>query len=197
MTYEEWQKLSSEQQAQVPDSELPEVPTQMLRNGLIWCKAERKQGVPGWRMVQKVKDSQTEVWLPEIKTRTLTADGMTTDLYYRLEPETGAYIPQISGTEKSTEEEPIGMFGRLWMQWMEENYPEKVDWMRFQHNYLTVARSVESRARAYQEMLETRFEEQNPRPTDFNRILAWEQQKKFEVENLVIRDEVHRPVTTP
>ena len=198
MTYEEWLKLNSEQQSKVSESELPEIPSQMLQNGLIHSKAVRQNGEMGWQVTQKVKDNVIPKWLPEIRTQPVQVNGKTINLYHRLDPTTAVYIPQISGTEKSLNEEPVGKFGTLWMQWMEENYPEKVEWMMLNNRYLTVARSVEQRTRKYMELLDRQYQQTNPRPVgNFNAALAWEQEKQYLVENQAIRDEVYRAVTTP
>ena len=198
MTYEEWLKLNSEQQSKVSESELPEIPSQMLRNGLIHSKAVRQNGEMGWQVTQKVNGSVIPKWLPEIRTQPVQVNGKTINLYHKLDPTTAVYIPQISGTEKSLNEEPVGKFGTLWMQWMEENYPEKVEWMMLNNRYLTVARSVEQRTREYMELLDRQYQQTNPRPVgNFNATLAWEQEKQYLVENQAIRDEVYRAVTTP
>ncbi|MBR3420345.1 MAG: TnpV protein [Oscillospiraceae bacterium] len=198
MNYEEWKKLNTEQQSRVSDNDLPEIPSQMLRNGLIHSKAVRQNGVMGWQVTQQTKAGTTPVWLPEIKTQQFQANGETINLYHKLDPTTAVYIPQISETETPLSEEPVGKFGTLWMQWMEENYPEKVEWMMLNNRYLTVARSVEQRTREYMELLDRQYQQTNPRPVgNFNAALAWEQEKQFLVENQAIRDEVYRAVTTP
>ncbi len=198
MTYEEWNKLNSEQQSKVSESELPEIPLNQLQNGLIYSKAVRQNGVMGWQVTQQTKAGTTPLWLPEIKVQEVTVNGETTTIYHKLNPLTAVYTPQISETEPTLTEEPVGKYGQMWMQWMEENYPEKVEWMMLRNRYLTVARSVEQRTREYLEQLDQQYRKTNPRPTgDFKATLAWEQEKQYEIENLAIRDEVYRAVTTP
>ena len=56
-------------------------------------------------------------------------NGEKTTIYHRLNPLTAVYTPMISAAEPTLDEEPNGKYGAMWMQWMEEYYPEKVDWM--------------------------------------------------------------------
>ena len=59
--------------------------------------------------------------------------------------------------ELTMETEPIGSYGLAWMHWMEENHPEKVEEMRFYHRFLTVARSVDTRAWEYRNRLDSQY----------------------------------------
>ncbi|WP_369696430.1 hypothetical protein [Ruminococcus flavefaciens] len=96
------------------------------------------------------------------------------------------------------EEQPIGLYGRMWMENMEKNYPAKVELMMFYHRYLTVARSVNERAENYQEQLSDQYDRNNPRPTSgYEAILEWETQKKYQIDHLIMTEVVLVPVTTP
>ena len=95
-------------------------------------------------------------------------------------------------------EQSIGMYGRMWMQNMEKNYPEKVELMMFYHRYLTVARSVDRRASEYWEQLSDQYDKRVPRPTDsYEAVLDWSRNKKLEIDHLIMTEVVLVPVTTP
>ena len=150
MTYEQWKTLSEEQKMQVPEVEYPQIPKEQLENGLVESRLEKKDGQLGWTIVQKVGDQEQTFWIEETITKTITSGEMTIEQPYLLNPLDGLYVPMIQN-EPSMMEEPVGLYGRMWMQNMEKNYPEKVELMMFYHRYLTVARSVDKRASEYWE----------------------------------------------
>ncbi|MCR4887976.1 MAG: TnpV protein [Ruminococcus sp.] len=197
MTYEQWKTLSEEQKMQVPETEYPQIPKNQLENGLIESRLEKKDGQLGWRIVQQVSEQKKEMWIPEITTEMKTSGSVTIEQPYLLNPIDGLYVPMIQN-EPSMTEEPIGLYGRMWMENMEKNYPAKVELMMFYHRYLTVARSVDKRATEYQEQLSEQYDRNNPRPTtNFEEILQWETQKKYEIDHLIMTEVVLVPVTTP
>ncbi|MBR1432714.1 TnpV protein [Ruminococcus sp.] len=197
MTYEEWKALSEEQKMEVPETEYPQIPKDKLENGLVEARLEKKDGQLGWTIVQKVGDQLNTIWIAEITTETKTSGEVTIEQTYLLNPYDGLYIPLIQN-EPSMEEQPIGMYGRMWMENMEKNYPAKVELMMFYHRYLTVARSVNERAENYQEQLSDQYDRNNPRPTTgYEAILEWETQKKYQIDHLIMTEVVLVPVTTP
>lgn len=95
-------------------------------------------------------------------------------------------------------EQSIGMYGKMWMQNMEKNYPEKVKSMIKSGSYLAVACSVDKRAEEYEEQLSDQYDKHNPRPTDsYEAVLEWSRNKKFEIDHIVMTEVVLVPVTTP
>ncbi len=192
MKYEEWSKLTDEQQEQVPDEDLPEVPTGMLRNGLTMAKAMRQNGELGWNVTQMVGGKAKTLFLPKWKSR--EQNGLM--LWWRLDELAGTYLP-YEETEPSLEQEPLGVYGLKWKHWMEDNYPELVEWMCYRGIFLTTARSQEIAADEYYDLLEAQFDRENPRPRDFNETVAWEQTKAAELDSAVMRDVLLTPVTAP
>ena len=89
-------------------------------------------------------------------------------------------------SEKDMDREPVGIFGRMWMQNMEKHYPEKVEVMKDNYTYLSVARSVDKRAEEYWEQLSDQYDRHNPRPntTDYEELLYWTSMKNFEIDYL-------------
>lgn len=197
MQYEQWKTLSEEQKMQVPETEYPQIPKEQLENGLIESRLEKKDGQLGWTIVQKVGDQEKQLWIAEIMTKTITSGEVTIQQPYMLNPLNGMYIPMIQN-EPSMTEEPVGLYGRMWMENMEKNYPAKVEQMMFHHNYLTVARSVDKRAEEYYEQLSEQYDRNNPRPTTgYEAVQQWSRMKKYEIDNLVMTEIVLVPVTTP
>ena len=150
MKYEEVQKLTTEEMQQIPDAELPEVPKEMLHNFLTQSKAMRKDGVLGWEVIQETKQGSKTYFLPLLKSKQI---GSVT-FWFQVNPTIGTYEMRTEPEEPTMEEEPVGSYGIKWMQWMEDNHPEKVEEMRFFHRYLTVARSVDARAWEYRNRLD-------------------------------------------
>ena len=94
--------------------------------------------------------------------------------------------------------EQLGIYGKLWMQNMEKNYPEKVGVMKNHGTYLVVAQSVDKRAKDYWEQLSDQYDRRVPRPRDsYEAVLEWSRNKKFEIDHIVMTEVVLVPVTTP
>jgi hypothetical protein len=193
MTYEKWKTLTEEEKQNVPDEELPVIPVEQLRNSIVSARMVRVDGELGWETIQKVEDQENKMWFPEYKTQEL--EGQT--IWYKFNPLNGTYSMNLSETEPTIEEEPIGIYGQKWMKWMEENYPERVTEMKFYHKYLTTARAVDSRAWEHKELLDRQYEKENPRPENFEEVLTWEQTRAFTVDSTVMRETVLVPVTRP
>ncbi len=95
-------------------------------------------------------------------------------------------------------EQSIGMYGKMWMQHMEKNYPQKVKNMKNDGIYYSVACSVDKIAAEYWEQLSDQYDKRVPRPTDsYEAVLDWSRNKKFEIDHLVMTEVVLVPVTTP
>ena len=194
MEYKAFQALTVEEQAQIADAELPEVPAEMLRNSLTKARAFRKNGVMGWEITQKLTNGIETEWSPTVRTKEVS--GVT--VRYLFNPQNALYEPMLEESEPSMEEEPIGGYGMAWMHFMEDQHPDLVDMMMFHHRYLTVARSVDRHAWEYRELLDRQYEQANPRPTgSFEKIYAWEKMREFETDGTVMREIVLVPVTTP
>ena len=193
MTYEKWLLLTDREKKKVPDEELPEIPLKMLKNGIVKAVAMRKDGKFGWETTQKVTNGKNTKWFPEYRMKLVEGE----EFWYKFDPTSGLYTLNLTGLEPSVEEEPIGKYGMCWMNFMKENYFHLVEEMQFYNRYLTVARSVDRRAREYKEILERDFEKMNPRPdgNSFEENLAWNQAMDFYVDGAVMREVVLVPVT--
>ncbi|MDE7363737.1 MAG: TnpV protein [Ruminococcus sp.] len=191
MTYEKWKTLTPTEQKNVPDEELPSIPPELLENSLIEAKAMRVEGILGWEMTQKITNGKNTRWFPEYRMKMVGNQ----EFWYRFNPICGIYSLNLTESELSEEEEPIGIYGMKWMTFMEENYPHLVEEMKLYHRYLTVARSVEKNAQEYRDLLDDQFAQENPRPTDFEEVLKWEQAKMFYSDSTVMREIVLVPVT--
>jgi type III secretory pathway lipoprotein EscJ len=58
MTYEKFQTLTADKQAQTPDSQLSQIPQVFLKNGLVMSQAERKDGILGWTIMKSGQNSK-------------------------------------------------------------------------------------------------------------------------------------------
>ncbi|MDE5834416.1 MAG: TnpV protein, partial [Ruminococcus sp.] len=170
---------------------LPTIPPEMLKNSLIQAKAVRMDGVLGWETTQKVPDGKNTRWFPEYRMKIVSGQ----EFWYKFDPICGLYSLNLTDLEPSIEEEPIGIYGMKWMDFMEEHYPHLVEEMRLYHRYLTVARSVDRKAQEYRDLLDDQFAEMNPRPTGFEEVLKWEQARMFYSDSTVMREIVLVPVT--
>ncbi len=191
MTYEEWKDLTEEQQEQVPDEELPEIPPEQLENKLTYSKMMRQYGVLGWKITQKVPNGENTRWFPEYMSKMVSGE----EFWYQFDPICGLYHLNLVGLEPSMEEEPIGGYGRRWIAFMEEQYPHLVELMRLHNKFLTVARAVEEYAFRYKQLLDKEYAACYPRPKDFEECLKWEKARRFYTENTVIRERVLIPYT--
>ncbi|MBR6982313.1 MAG: TnpV protein [Ruminococcus sp.] len=197
MKYEEWQKLSQEEKLKVSETDYPQLQPEELHNGITSAKVVMKDGQIGWFLTQEVGTLKQEKWFPEITTETLMSGTETIEQPYLLSPQDGLYTPMIQYDEPTLEEEPIGIFGKMWMENMEKNYPEKVEMMMFFHRYLAVARSVDKRAEEYYDQLSEQYDRNNPRPQNsYEAMTTWETMKKYEIEHLVMTEIVLVPITT-
>ncbi|MCQ2419940.1 MAG: TnpV protein, partial [Clostridia bacterium] len=169
------------------------VPKEKLHNFLTQSRAMRKDGVLGWEVVQTTDRGSKTIFLPILKSEVRYG----VEFWYQVNPEIGTYEMRTEPEEPTMTEEPVGSYGIKWMQWMEENHPEKVEVMKFHHRYLTVARSVDKRAWEYRNRLDQQYMEANPRPHGFEKILEWEQTRTHYTDSATIRDIVHQAVTTP
>ena len=91
-----------------------------------------------------------------------------------------------------TYEEPIGIYGLRWMDFMQKNHEREVDVMMTNNKFKTIARRVDKEAEEYNEILFNQYEAENPRPHHFEEILKWEEARQFYVESTVMRDIVLR-----
>lgn len=194
MSYENWNKLTIEEQQNVPEDCLPEIPQEMLTNSLTSAVCKRVDGVIGWETTQRLTNGSNTRWFPAYKQKEIA--GMM--FWYRFDPMSATYSMNLTESEPTLDEEPIGMYGMRWMDFMEQQHPDLVELMQFRNNYLTVARSVDRSAQAYRELLDEQYAQMNPRPTeDYEEIRKWEETRKFYTDGTVMRERVLIPVTTP
>ncbi|MBP0967036.1 MAG: TnpV protein [Oscillospiraceae bacterium] len=193
MTYEEWIRLPEADKLALPESEYPEIPKDQLRNFLTKAVVKKVKGVIGWETTQEYGTRRQTEWFPEFRQKEV--GGVM--IWYAFDPTEGTYKPNIE-REPSMEEEPIGSYGLAWMHFMEDNYPEWVEVLRFQHRYLTEARKVDESAWEYRFLLDEQYAKANPRPdTGFEANLAWERTRQYYTDSAVMRERVLIPPTVP
>ncbi len=193
ISYEQWQQMRQDEKDSTPEEMLPEISPEKLENSLTRAVCKRMDGVIGWETTQTVPNGSNTRWFPEFQQKEVRGQK----IWYRFDPICGLYSMNLSETEPTMEEEPIGSYGMQWMHFMETQHPQLVELMELRNQYLTVARSVDKAAWEYRELLDSQYEQQNPRPTDFNQTVAWEQARMFFSDSAVMREKVLIPVTTP
>ena len=144
-----------------------------------------------WEVTQKTSDGTKTYRFPERRKKIV--NGQT--LWYKFNPVMGTYSLNLRNTEPSLEEEPIGLYGQEWMRNMEANYSHLVTQLKYEHRYLTVARTVDREAENYRELLDSQYETEFPRPRTFEETLKWEKARMFHSENTVMREIVLKPRT--
>ncbi len=193
MTYEEWKNLPEADKLTLPESEYPTIPSEQLRNFLTKAIVKKVKGVIGWETTQEYRSKRITEWFPEFRQKVV--DGVT--IWYAFDPTEGTYKPNLE-REPSMEEEPIGSYGLAWMHFMETQYPEWVEVLRFQHRYLTEARKVDESAWEYRFLLDEQYAKENPRPnTGFEENLKWERARQFWTDSTVMRERILIPPTVP
>ena len=195
MTYAQWTALTADEQNSIPDEKLPEIPQEQLTNKLTKAICKRVNGEIGWELTQTFSETESSTkWFPAYSLRKV----MSQEIWYKLDPTFGTYSMNLTGAEPSLEEQPIGIYGMKWMNFMQEQHPDLVDVMQFHGNYLTVARSVDRSAQEYREILDSQYEQANPRPTEsYEEIRKWETTRAFYTDSTVMRERVLIPITTP
>ena len=187
MTYEEWKKLTSEKKEQVPNEELPVIPKEQLRNGLISSRMLRTEDrALMWEIIQETPQGKETARYPEETTKTV----WNKPLNYTFNPLNGCYSLNYRSPEPTMEEQPIGIYGLRWMEFMQKNHEIEVEVMMMDHKFRTVARRVDEEAENYNEILFNQYAAENPRPHQFEEILKWEEARQFYVESSVMRDVV-------
>jgi hypothetical protein len=104
---------------------------------------------------------------------------------------------QLQITEPSVDDEPIGTYGTLWQEWMQNHHKKLVREMRRKGTFEAVARSVDDDAWRYRELLDRQYEEMHTRPLTFEEIVSWERTREYYTDSAVMRDNVLHPYTEP
>ncbi|HQM00995.1 MAG TPA: TnpV protein [Ruminococcus flavefaciens] len=194
MNYETFMSLTENEQKSVPEEELPMIPKEQLRNFLTSSRMVKRDGILGWEIVQEFQGNKKQEWFPMYKEKQGTVP--TIIFQYQFNPYNGTYTMRPDpNLEKSMTEEPIGMYGREWMDFMEKNYPMETEYLRMKHKFLTLARQVQKSAEDYRDLLEEQYDRENPRPhpntaQGFNETLKWGEMKQFYVNGEVMREKV-------
>ena len=185
-------EISSTQKMNISEEEYPVIPKEQLRNGLTASRiVKTESGELMWEVTQKTSDGTKTYRFPERRKKIV--NGQT--LWYKFNPVMGTYSLNLRNTEPSLEEEPIGLYGQEWMRNMEANYSHLVTQLKYEHRYLTVARTVDREAENYRELLDSQYETEFPRPRTFEETLKWEKARMFHSENTVMREIVLKPRT--
>ncbi|MBR3023855.1 MAG: TnpV protein, partial [Oscillospiraceae bacterium] len=139
-----------------------------------------------WEIIQETPQGKETARYPEETTKTV----WNKPLNYTFNPLNGCYSLNYRSPEPTMEEEPIGIYGLRWMEFMQKNYEIEVEVMMMDHKFRTVARRVDKEAEDYWMILDSQYEEENPRPETFEETLKWEEARKFYVDSSVMRDVV-------
>jgi hypothetical protein len=194
MTLKEWENLTEEQQDSVQENLLPEIPREELQNGLTASRMILKNGERYWEItLMSTEGKEITKQYAEYKQKDISG----TLMWYKFDPVWGTYKMNLTGTEPSMDEEPIGHYGTEWLEFMKEHHPHLVGEMRMKHNLLTVARAVDERAWEYRELLDRQYAQTYPRPMNYEDVVKWEKTRMFHTDSAVMREKVLVAVTQP
>ena len=146
----------------------------------------------GWTITQEIKNGSRTLWFSEFRQKKVNGIPM----WYMFNPFTGTYRLNVDW-EPSLAEEPIGIYGMQWMHFMEKEYPEWVEVLRFEHRYLTEARKIDKSATEYRLRLDAQYEKENPRPDNFEDTVVWAKTQQFLSDSTVMREMILVPPTVP
>jgi len=189
MMYHEWEKLTLEQQNEIAEDNLPEILQADLENGLLMSQMVLRNGERFWEI--QVEGRETTTLYPEYKQKSVSG----TMVWYKFNPMWGYYSMNLTDNEPTMDEEPIGIYGMKWIDFMERNHIHLVEEMRHKRIFLTVARSVNETAWEYRELLDDQYMKANPRPKTFEEIVSWERTREFYTDGAVMRERVLIPRT--
>jgi len=91
----------------------------------------------------------------------------------------------------------IGTYGTAWLEWMEDSHPKLVREMQKKQTLYAVAQSVDDSAWEYRELLDNQYAKSNPRPKEYEEVVAWERTRTFYTDSAVMRERVLIPCTKP
>lgn len=86
--------------------------------------------------------------------------------------------------------EMIGRYGQLWMEFMETHEPQKATQMQEQGVFEDTARLVDRDAAEYCRLLNRQYAQQNPPPDDADGYRKWRYARDYYVDSAVMRERV-------
>ena len=136
--------------------------------------------------IRKIWCEEDQKFYPEIKIE----NGMT----YKLDPQTFVYLQQLdlglTEEEQALMSEEIGQYGEKWREYMVEFYPEVIPSLQGRLKWELIPRQVDKEAWEYRTLLRKQYEKQNPRPTDFNELVVWENTLGLLIDRAIMEDVV-------
>jgi hypothetical protein len=106
-------------------------------------------------------------------------------------------VEEIEEIERNPTEEselPIGKFGSLFREYIEENYLARHAILLLEMQFYDVCREVDTEAREMMEALQNQLRAESPRPRgDFMATVQYETTIRDRAEEIVLREIVYRP----
>jgi len=104
---------------------------------------------------------------------------------------------ELERIDPSVENDPVGTYGMKWLGFMQSNHPKLVKKMIASGTLVAVARSVDTSAWEYDELLEKQYRAAHPSPNTFEENVKYHTTKNFYVDSAVMREKVLIPFTQP
>ena len=107
---------------------------------------------------------------------------------------------KMTQQEKQIEEMKIGIYGRRWIEWMENNHKKDVRDMKKRGVFLEVAKSTDEYARDYKKLLDRQYDEYHFRPLEFaseDERKSWEFTRNYYTDGVVMRERVLKVYRNP
>lgn len=145
------------------------------------------------KMIDKIENGmkmyycrEEQKYFPETRT------DEKTGAVYRLDPETWTYHEMIQVTSDPEEiallNEPIGIYGQRWQEFMEENYPQRILELQLNLRWAIIPRLIEREAEEMISVLENNYMEKNPIPKNFLERAAYCKTMQLEISGIVMRE---------
>lgn len=126
-----------------------------------------------------------------------TETDAETGAVYRLDLETWTYHELLRVTDDLEEaallEEPIGIYGQRWQEFMEANYPQRIPELQLNLRWAIIPHLIEREAAEMIAALEKNYTEKNPIPTNFWDRAAYYKTMQLETSAAVMREIVLQP----
>ena len=84
--------------------------------------------------------------------------------------------------------EDIGKYGEKWREYMAEFHPEVIPSLQGRLKWELIPRQVDKEAMEYRELLRKQYAKENPRPTTFSELVAWENTLGMLIDRTIMED---------
>ena len=114
---------------------------------------------------------------------------------YRQSP-TGQMLAEVAYSDSPEELEllktPIGRWGRMWQEWVRTEYPTEMTVLIVTGRWNIIPREIDRQADERFSELDEHYRKENPRPTTFSEMQAWEKNRLLTIEHRIMEEIVYQ-----